>query len=124
MLLINLSNQSDFTVSVSNGVNMALNVESKPKKKSLLDTLKKPFSWIGNKASDGYLNREEYHLTPENGELRSKTMVLNGKPLKPTETGDIPNLEPVIRGVNSPVCVSSLSMSFIVLPSFDASACS
>ncbi|KAH0861338.1 hypothetical protein HID58_089599, partial [Brassica napus] len=124
LLLINLSNQSDFTVSVSNGVNMALNVESKPKKKSLLDTLKKPFSWIGNKASDGYLNREEYHLTPENGELRSKTMVLNGKPLKPTETGDIPNLEPVIRGVNSPVCVSSLSMSFIVLPSFDASACS
>ncbi|XP_033138442.1 heparanase-like protein 1 [Brassica rapa] len=124
LLLINLSNQSDFTVSVSNGVNVALNVESKPKKKSLLDTLKKPFSWIGNKASDGYLNREEYHLTPENGELRSKTMVLNGKPLKPTETGDIPSLEPVIRGVNSPVCVSSLSMSFIVLPSFDASACS
>ncbi|KAJ4883243.1 Heparanase-like protein 1 [Raphanus sativus] len=124
LLLINLSNQSDFTVSVSNGVNVALNVESKPKKKSLLDTLKKPFAWIGNKASDGYLNREEYHLTPEKGELRSKTMVLNGKPLKPTETGDIPNLEPVIRGVNSPVSVSSLSMSFVVLPSFDASACS
>ncbi|VVB13642.1 unnamed protein product [Arabis nemorensis] len=123
MLLINLSNQSDFTVSVSNGINLVLKAESK-KKKSLLDTLKKHVSWIGNKASDGYLNREEYHLTPENGELRSKTMNLNGKPLKLTSTGDIPNLEPVLRDMESPVHVLPLSMSFIVLPNFDASACS
>jgi heparanase 1 len=123
LLLINLSNQSDFTVSVSNGINVVLNAESR-KKKSLLDTLKRPFSWIGSKASDGYLNREEYHLTPENGVLRSKTMVLNGKSLKPTATGDIPSLEPVLRSVNSPLNVLPLSMSFIVLPNFDASACS
>ncbi|XP_010491400.1 PREDICTED: heparanase-like protein 1 [Camelina sativa] len=124
LLLINLSNQSGFTVSVSNGIKLVTNVEPKKKKKSLLDTLKKPFSWIGSKASDGYLNREEYHLTPENRDLRSKTMILNGKPLKPTATGDIPSLEPVIRGVNSPVNVLPLSMAFIVLPNFDASACS
>ncbi|KAL1196780.1 Heparanase-like protein 1 [Cardamine amara subsp. amara] len=123
LLLINLSNQSDFTISVSNGMNIVLNAESQ-KKKSLLDTLKKPFSWIGSKASDGYLNREEYHLTPENGNLQSKTMILNGKPLKPTATGDIPSLEPILCGVKSPVNVLPLSMSFIVLPNFDASACS
>ncbi|CAH8270412.1 unnamed protein product [Arabidopsis lyrata] len=123
LLLINLSNQSDFTVSVSNGIKVVLNAESR-KKKSLLDTLKRPFSWIGSKASDGYLNREEYHLKPENGELQSKTMILNGKSLKPMATGDIPSLEPVLRGVNSPLNVLPLSMSFIVLPNFDASACS
>uniref|UniRef100_A0A1J3CN25 Heparanase-like protein 1 n=1 Tax=Noccaea caerulescens TaxID=107243 RepID=A0A1J3CN25_NOCCA len=123
MLLINLSNHSDFTVSVSNGVNVFLNTES-TKKKSLLDTLKKSFSWIGRKASDGYLNREEYHLSPKDGDLRSKIMLLNGNPLEPTATGDIPNLEPVRHSVKSPVYINPLSISFIVLPAFDAPACS
>lgn len=93
------------------------------KKKSFLGTIKNNFSWVGKKASDGFLNREEYHLSPKDGDLRSKIMLLNGNPLVPTVTGDIPNLEPVRRGMKFPVYINPLSISFIVLPTFDAPAC-
>lgn len=94
------------------------------KRRSFLETIKSKVSWVGKKASDGYLNREEYHLSPKDGDLRSKIMMLNGDPLEPTVTGDIPKLEPVRHGVKSPVYINPLSISFIVLPTFDAPACS
>uniref|UniRef100_A0A1J3HLA7 Heparanase-like protein 2 n=1 Tax=Noccaea caerulescens TaxID=107243 RepID=A0A1J3HLA7_NOCCA len=123
ILLINLSKHTTFTVGVSNGVKVILHAESM-KRKSLSETIKSKVSWVGNKASDGYLNREEYHLSPKDGDLRSKIMLLNGNPLEPTATGDIPNLEPVRHSVKSPVYINPLSISFIVLPTFDAPACS
>ncbi|KAH0934854.1 hypothetical protein HID58_011971 [Brassica napus] len=123
ILLINLSKQTTFTVGVSNGVKVVLQAES-TKRRSFLETIKSKVSWVGKKASDGYLNREEYHLSPKDGDLRSKIMMLNGDPLEPTVTGDIPKLEPVRHGVKSPVYINPLSISFIVLPTFDAPACS
>ncbi|ESQ31810.1 hypothetical protein EUTSA_v10003960mg [Eutrema salsugineum] len=123
ILLINLSKQTTFTVGVSNGVKVILQAEPM-KRKSFLETIKSKVSWVGNKASDGYLNREEYHLSPKDGNLRSKIMLLNGIPLEPTITGDIPKLEPIRHGVKSPVYINPLSISFIVLPTFDAPACS
>uniref|UniRef100_A0A1J3FN51 Heparanase-like protein 2 n=1 Tax=Noccaea caerulescens TaxID=107243 RepID=A0A1J3FN51_NOCCA len=123
ILLINLSKHTTFTVGVSNGVKVILHAESM-KRKSLSETIKSKVSWVGNKASDGYLNRDEYHLSPKDGDLRSKIMLLNGNPLEPTATGDIPNLEPVRHSVQSPVYINPLSISFIVLPTFDAPACS
>ncbi|CAN7012450.1 unnamed protein product [Brassica rapa subsp. trilocularis] len=123
ILLINLSKQTTFTVGVSNGVKVVLQAES-TKRRSFLETIKRKVSWVGKKASDGYLNREEYHLSPKDGDLRSKIMMLNGDPLEPTVTGDIPKLEPVRHGVKSPVYINPLSISFIVLPTFDAPACS
>jgi len=123
ILLINLSKHTTFTVGVSNGVKVILHADSM-KRKSIWETIKSKFSWVGNKASDGYLNREEYHLSPKDGDLRSKIMLLNGNPLEPTATGDIPNLEPVRRSCKSPVYINPLSISFIVLPTFDAPACS
>lgn len=94
------------------------------KRRSFLETTKSKVSWVGKKASDGYLNREEYHLSPKDGDLRSKIMMLNGNPLEPTVTGDIPKLEPVRYSVKSPVYINPLTISFIVLPTFDAPACS
>ncbi|CAN7080709.1 unnamed protein product [Brassica oleracea var. botrytis] len=123
ILLINLSTQTTFTVGVSNGVKVVLQAES-TKRRSFLETIKSKVSWVGKKASDGYLNREEYHLSPKDGDLRSKIMMLNGNPLEPTVTGDIPKLEPVRYSVKSPVYINPLTISFIVLPTFDAPACS
>lgn len=103
---------------------MKVVLQAEPKqRRSFLETIKSKVSWVGNKASDGYLNREEYHLSPRDGDLRSKIMHLNGKPLEPVH-GDIPKLEPVHHGVKSPIYINPLTISFIVLPTFDAPACS
>lgn len=123
LLLINLSNQTDFIISVRNSLTMRLHVEKKVQRESLLmRSLKRSVSWVGNEASEG-ATREEYHLTPKDGYLQSETMVLNGIPLELTENGDIPRLDPVHNNVNSPIYINPLSISFIVFPNFDAPSC-
>ncbi|KAF9626516.1 hypothetical protein IFM89_034450 [Coptis chinensis] len=123
LLLINLSNQTNFNVMVRNNMNIDLHIGKRsPSEGSFLHGLKKSVSWIGRKASDGTLMREEYHLTPD-GDLRSQTMALNGKPLQLTESGDIPNLDPLLTDVQSPLSVIPLSIAFIALPNFEAPGC-
>lgn len=89
---------------------------------SLIHGLKRSVSWVGHDTLNG-ATREEYHLTPKDGYLRSETMVLNGIPLQLTESGDIPRMDPVHNNVNSPIYISPLSISFIVFPNFDAPCC-
>lgn len=97
--------------------------ESVKSKKSLGHALKKTVSWIGGKASDEKLTREEYELTPKDGDLQSRIMLLNGRPLELTDAGDIPNMAPVVVDVNSAISVAPLSIKFIVLPNFNAPGC-
>ncbi|KAM7269724.1 hypothetical protein ACFE04_025221 [Oxalis oulophora] len=125
LVLINLSNQTEYIVSLRNSMNIKIlsgeiNIQTES---SLTRSLKKTFSWIGTKASDGPLSREEYHLTPKDGYVKSKTTVLNGIPIRLSENGDIPDLEPVHNVVNSPLTISPLSIAFVVFPNFDAPAC-
>ncbi|KAK7411367.1 hypothetical protein VNO78_02800 [Psophocarpus tetragonolobus] len=126
LLLINLSNQTDFILTVQNLVSSSVENEvttSIHKGNSFFDNLKKAFSWVGTKGSDVTF-REEYHLTPKDGYLRSQTMVLNGVPLKLTDQGDLPIMDPVRTTVRSPIYIGPLSIAFIVFPNFDAPACS
>ncbi|XLR02455.1 hypothetical protein HN51_057281 [Arachis hypogaea] len=128
LLLINLSNQTRFILNIRNPVTASVeeNNTAKTTQKdddSFIARLKRAFSWVGTKGSDVTF-REEYHLTPKDGYLRSQTMVLNGVPLKLTNEGDIPTLEPVKSNVHSPIYISPLSIAFIVYPNFDAPACS
>lgn len=123
LLLINLSNQTEFKLTVRNSMNIGLNMEEKTSRKSFIHGLKRVVSWVGSKSSDRSSFREEYHLAPKDGELQSKTMLLNGKLLQLADSGDIPNLEPVLIDVNSPMSVPPLSIKFILLPTFDASGC-
>lgn len=124
LLLINLSNQTDFIISVQNSMDMRLTVEENTSgENSFVRGLKRSVSWVGSRASDEPMYREEYHLTAKDGNLRSRTMVLNGIPLELTEDENIPNLEPVRLDVNSPLYINPLSISFIVFPNFDAPAC-
>ncbi|XP_027125284.1 heparanase-like protein 2 [Coffea arabica] len=123
LLLINLSNETAFSVDVESVTHTDLPVEEKNKKKSFLHNLKKTVSWVGSKAADEDLFREEYHLTPKDGDIQSKTMLLNGKPLKLTDGGGIPTLAPEFVDLNSPVFIDPLSIKFIVLPNFGAPGC-
>ncbi|XP_012438821.1 heparanase-like protein 1 [Gossypium raimondii] len=124
LLVINLSNQTNFIMNAQNSINLKLAaIEQNISRDSFTHNLKKTFSWVGTKASDDALLREEYHLTPKDGYLRSQTMVLNGIPLELTRTGDIPSLNPVRVNVKSPITISPLSIAFIVFPNFEAPAC-
>uniref|UniRef100_A0A5B6ZV98 Putative heparanase-like protein 1 n=2 Tax=Davidia involucrata TaxID=16924 RepID=A0A5B6ZV98_DAVIN len=124
VLLINLSNHTTFEVNVRNSMNINLHVkrETNNRKRSFMPNLEKTVSWVGSK-SDGTIFREEYHLTPKNGYLRSTTMLLNGTPLELTDDGDIPSLNPAHLDVNSPISITPLSIKFIALPNFEAPGC-
>nr|GFB11403.1 heparanase-like protein 2 [Tanacetum cinerariifolium] len=95
----------------------------KDKKVSFIHRLKSMFSWMGSKSTNEELAREEYHLTPQGGDLKSKTMLLNGVPLEVTKNGDIPYLKPSVEDVNSPLTIAPLTIKFIQFPNFDASSC-
>ncbi|CAI9754087.1 unnamed protein product [Fraxinus pennsylvanica] len=125
LLLINLSNQTMFNVDAKSSSNVELQLKEKvdTRKRSFAHGLKGSFSWVGNKASDERLFREEYHLTPEAGNLQSRTMLLNGQALQLTERGDIPSLSPVPRDINSPITISPLSIKFIVFTNFNTPGC-
>ncbi|KAG6587568.1 heparanase-like protein 1 [Cucurbita moschata] len=125
VLLINLSNQTHFSIHVQNSKNMFLNVQENGvmRENSFLKGMKKSVAWVGNKVSDATVSREEYHLTPKDGYLQTQTMLLNGSPLELTADGELPSLNPVRRDVNTPVHMTPLSVAFIVFPNFDAPSC-
>lgn len=88
-----------------------------------IDRIKKSVSWIGNRASDEELSREEYELTPENGDLTSTTAVLNGEPLQVNETRDMPNLFPAHVETDAPLSIDPFSIKFVAYPNFNAPGC-
>lgn len=119
LLLINLSNQTQYSI----GVEKSIDTNVLIKGSCFIRNLKKAVSWVGIKTSGETFYREEYHLTPENGNIKSRTMFLNEKPLKLTNGGEIPILEPVFYDVFSPMVVPPLSIKFVVFPNFDAPVC-
>ncbi|KAK9277118.1 hypothetical protein L1049_006657 [Liquidambar formosana] len=82
LLLINMSNSTSFNVSVENDFN--LNPESRRNLKAVSEGSKQ--------------QREEYHLTPKDGNIQSDVLLLNGVPLKLTESLDIPTYGPKACG--------------------------
>ena len=67
--------------------------------------------------------REEYHLTPKDGNIQSDVLLLNGTPLKLTEASDIPALEPQIVDASKPITVVPHSFVFVNLRGFNAPVC-
>ncbi|KAK7274916.1 hypothetical protein RIF29_16017 [Crotalaria pallida] len=74
--------------------------------------------------SVGAQTREEYHLTPKDGNIQSDIMLLNGTPLKLTESLDIPELKPNLVDLSSPIKLVPDSIVFVCIKSFKAQACS
>ncbi|XP_077210369.1 heparanase-like protein 1 [Tasmannia lanceolata] len=105
LLLINLSNSTSFSVSVSNDMNLD------------------PPQAVTDDKDGSNSQREEYHLTAKDGNLESTTMLLNGYPLELTATGDIPPLNPALFDASSPVNIAPQSIVFVDLKDFKAPAC-
>ncbi|CAI9111963.1 OLC1v1012319C1 [Oldenlandia corymbosa var. corymbosa] len=125
VLLINLSNETAFNIEIESATHFDSLVEEKTEseRNAFVRNLKKTVAWIGSKTGDENLWREEYHLTPKDGDLQSKIMLLNGEPLQLTNAGGIPSLGPVFVDLNSPMYIEPLSIKFIVLPNFNAPGC-
>ncbi|XP_027098528.1 heparanase-like protein 2 [Coffea arabica] len=98
VLIMNISNSTRFEVSIVNDYNM------------------------GGKFEVGQ-QREEYHLTPKDGNIQSDVLLLNGTPLKLTEASDIPALEPQIVDASKPITVVPHSFVFVNLRGFNAPVC-
>ncbi|KAG8654197.1 hypothetical protein MANES_05G107950v8 [Manihot esculenta] len=100
LLLMNLSNSTTFKVVVSN---------------------------VGNPhehSSRGTTQREEYHLTPRDGNIRSSVVRLNGTPMVITDSPNIPPMNPKLVDPSLPITVAPSSIVFAILRDFNARACS
>lgn len=67
--------------------------------------------------------REEYHLTPEGGNIQSDVVLLNGNPLKLTNSSDIPKMKPKLVDPTSAISVAADSIVFVSIKDFHAPAC-
>lgn len=74
-------------------------------------------------AAAAALTRQEYHLTPKDGNLQSQQVLLNGNALATDADGEIPELEPVQVEGTQPITVGPYSIVFAHVPSFYAPAC-
>ncbi|KAL3840531.1 hypothetical protein ACJIZ3_025122 [Penstemon smallii] len=99
ILLINMSNSTSFEVSLLDDMNLYSR---------------------GNGDRNG---REEYHLTPKDGNIQSDMLLLNGTPLKLTETFEIPAMNPLLVDDTLPIRVAPDSIVFVTLKGFKAPAC-
>nr|KYP70372.1 Heparanase-like protein 2 [Cajanus cajan] len=104
MLLINMSNSTTFNVSFVDDMNLYPVLETVPGRVPMT-------------------MREEYHLTPKDGNIRSDVVLLNGTPLQLTESLDIPEMKPRLVDASSPVKVEPDSIVFVYTKSFNAPTC-
>ncbi|KAL3624218.1 hypothetical protein CASFOL_033034 [Castilleja foliolosa] len=71
----------------------------------------------------GGKDREEYHLSPMDGNIQSRTVLLNGKALIVDSFGAIPAMEPVRVSFSRPINVRPRSIVFVHIPGVDTPAC-
>ncbi|CAN1313950.1 Heparanase-like protein 1 [Linum perenne] len=102
MMLINMSNSSTFNVRVIDDLNLYPTMDSST-------TLTE--------------DREEYHLTPEGGNIQSDVVHLNGVPLKLESNGELPKMDPKLVPASSPVTVAPHSFVYVNIKDFKAPAC-
>lgn len=103
VFLINMSNSTSYEVSIENDLNL--------------------YSELSEGEEGNQHQREEYHLTPKDGNIQSDVVLLNGSPLTLTETLDIPTLGPKRVDPATPICVAPDSFVFVTIKDFQAPAC-
>ncbi|XP_057460765.1 heparanase-like protein 2 [Actinidia eriantha] len=104
LLLINMSNSTTFTVSVVDDLNFY------PEERKSVDAYNQQ-------------QREEYHLTPKDGNIQSDVLLLNGTPLVLTESRDIPAMNPDLVDASKPITIAPDSIVFATLKWFNVPAC-
>uniref|UniRef100_A0A803L7V3 Heparanase-like protein 2 n=1 Tax=Chenopodium quinoa TaxID=63459 RepID=A0A803L7V3_CHEQI len=103
LLLINMSNSTTFNVDLVNDHNLF------PEPRM---TNTRP--WLQE--------REEYHITPKDGNIRSNQVLLNGKLLTLTQTSNIPEMKPVFVTTFSPIKIAPHSFVFVTIRNLQAPA--
>ncbi|KAL2349180.1 hypothetical protein Fmac_003180 [Flemingia macrophylla] len=106
VLLINMSNCTFFQVYLDEDINLHPSQDE-----------------VKGRAQETMTMREEYHLRPEDGNIQSDVVLLNGTPLKLTKSKDIPEMKPKLVDPYSPISVASDSIVFVHSKSFNAPAC-
>ncbi|KAJ8760868.1 hypothetical protein K2173_021906 [Erythroxylum novogranatense] len=74
-------------------------------------------------SASNVLSREEYHLTPQGGNIQSDVVLLNGTPLKLTPSLEIPELKPKLVDPSSPIVIARYSIVFVTIRDYKAPAC-
>ncbi|KAK8277683.1 hypothetical protein V6Z11_D10G291000 [Gossypium hirsutum] len=72
----------------------------------------------------GHKKREEYHLTPKDGNILSSIVLLNGTPLELSDSLEIPELKPKLVDGLKPISIAAHSIAFVTIRDFNAPACS
>ncbi|MBA0746370.1 hypothetical protein Gogos_008894 [Gossypium gossypioides] len=71
----------------------------------------------------GHKEREEYHLTPKDGNILSSVVLLNGTPLELLDSMEIPELKPKLVDGLKPINIAAHSIAFVTIRDFNAPAC-
>ena len=116
MLLINLDGYATVQVRVSaeNATSPGISPLQDPRKK---------FARVSRGSKITNLTREEYHLTPKDGDLHSQIMLLNEKMLTVDSSGVIPPLEPINVSQSDPITIAPFSIVFVQIPYINFSVC-
>ncbi|OMO71980.1 Glycoside hydrolase, family 79 [Corchorus olitorius] len=102
ILFINLSGDKSFDVTLTNDENF------------YVDGLNSEFK--------GFEKREEYHLTPKDGNIQSDVVLLNGTPLE-LRNLEIPEMNPQLVDASTPISVAAHSIVYVTIRDFHAPAC-
>ncbi|KAL1151102.1 hypothetical protein V6Z11_A09G018800 [Gossypium hirsutum] len=108
IIFINLSKDSSFNVTLSNYEHQSRNSRS-------TDVTKPEFR--------GSKDREEYHLAALAGNIQGQIVLLNDVPMVPTETFDIPTMEPKLVNASTPISIAAHSIVYVTIRYFQAPAC-
>ncbi|TVU02338.1 hypothetical protein EJB05_52189 [Eragrostis curvula] len=122
LLLINLSGNTTTQVSVTSEGAAAAHKHGLKKHSRKTRHVHVPgFSGFAEAAG---AMRNEYHLTPKDGNLQSQVMLLNGRALATDADGNIPRFEAVKVDAAQPITVAPYSIVFSHIPHFSVPACS
>ncbi|TYI63212.1 hypothetical protein E1A91_D09G004000v1 [Gossypium mustelinum] len=110
IIFINLSNDSTFDVTLSSYEHHRRNLGP-------TDAAKPNFEFTS------HLNREEYHLTALGGNIQGQIVLLNDVPMVPTDTFDIPAMDPKLVNASTPISVAAHSIVYVTIRGFHAPVC-
>ncbi|TYJ16738.1 hypothetical protein E1A91_A09G003600v1 [Gossypium mustelinum] len=110
IIFINLSKDSSFDVTLSGYEHHRRNLRS-------TDVAKPNFEFTS------HLNREEYHLTALGGDIQGQIVLLNDVPMVPTDTFDIPAMDPKLVNASTPISVAAHSIVYVTIRDFHAPVC-
>ncbi|TYG52140.1 hypothetical protein ES288_D09G004400v1 [Gossypium darwinii] len=110
IIFINLSNDSTFDVTLSSYEHRRRNLRP-------TDAAKPNFEFTS------HLYREEYHLTALGGNIQGQIVLVNDVPMVPTDTFDIPAMDPKLVNASTPISVAAHSIVYVTIRDFHGPVC-